>query len=206
MHIEFLVEEFSAQAALQNLLPKILSAEITFDIHAFRGKDDLLGKLPARLQGYKPWMPSDYRIVVLVDRDRRDCRELKNKLEAIAAESGFITKTAASNQPFQLLNRIAIEELEAWFLGDVEALCAAYSGVPTSLAQQARYRNPDSVTGGTWEALEQVLQRAGHHRGGLEKVRAARDISQYMNPETNRSPSFQILQSGLLAMLASEAS
>lgn len=52
MHIEFLVEEFSAQAALQNLLPKILSAEITFDIHAFRGKDDLLGKLPARLQGF----------------------------------------------------------------------------------------------------------------------------------------------------------
>jgi hypothetical protein len=27
-----------------------------------------------------------------------------------------------------------------------------------------------------------------------------------MNPETNRSPSFQIFQSGLLAMLASEGS
>ncbi|BAQ59770.1 hypothetical protein GM3708_175 [Geminocystis sp. NIES-3708] len=53
MNLEFLVEEASLKEALQNLLPKILSSEIAFNIHDFRGKEDLLKKLPNRLKGYK---------------------------------------------------------------------------------------------------------------------------------------------------------
>lgn len=53
MHIEFLVEELSMKEALQNLLPKILGETISFDIHPYQGKKDLLAKLPHRLRGYK---------------------------------------------------------------------------------------------------------------------------------------------------------
>ncbi len=204
MHIEFLVEELSMKEALQNLLPKILGEEITFDIHPYQGKTDLLSKLPNRLRGYKSWLPDEDRIVVLVDEDREDCKLLKGKLEKIAINTGFSTKTSVGiSQKFQVLNRVAIEELEAWFFGDLHALINAYPGVSPNLENQAKYREADAITGGTWEALEKVLQRAGHHKGGLEKTRAAREISLHMNPSNNRSKSFQIFYDGLLKIILS---
>ena len=57
-HLEVLVEEYSAEAALNNLLPKILPTEIEFKILSFRGKTDLLKKLPSRLKGYRSWIPA----------------------------------------------------------------------------------------------------------------------------------------------------
>ncbi len=58
MHLEFLVEEASAEAALNNIIPKILGEDISFLIHPYQGKDDLLDKLPKRLRGYKKWISS----------------------------------------------------------------------------------------------------------------------------------------------------
>jgi hypothetical protein len=84
LHIEVLVEELSMKEALQNLLPKILGETNSFDIYPYQGKRDLISKLPQRLKGYKSWLPDDYRIVVLVDEDREDCKALKKKLEEIA--------------------------------------------------------------------------------------------------------------------------
>ncbi|PSF31077.1 hypothetical protein C7H19_23415 [Aphanothece hegewaldii CCALA 016] len=203
MHIEFLVEEFSTQEFLLQILPTILKTDITYDIHAFRGKSDLLKKLPERLKGYKNWIPDDYRIIVLVDKDDEDCQDLKSKLEGMALDTGFITKsTAQTHQPYQILNRIAIEELEAWFFGDINAIVSAYPGVSPNLGQKEKYRDSDAIRGGTWENLEKVLQRAGHHKGGLEKVRAAREISQHMNLQMNRSRSFQVFYAGLLEIIS----
>lgn len=73
MHLEFLVEEPSAEAALENLLPLMLGAAVTYQIHVHQGKQDLLLKLPARLRGYRRWLPPEWRIVALVDEDRQDC-------------------------------------------------------------------------------------------------------------------------------------
>ena len=84
---------------------------------------------------------------------------------------------------FQVLNRIVVEELEAWFFGDVPAIRQAYPKVSANLANQQPYRDPDAIKGGTWEALERVLKKAGYHLGGLQKKKASSDISQYMNPE-----------------------
>lgn len=199
MHIEFLVEDLSMKEALKNLLPKILREATTFEIHPFQGKTDLIKKLPNRLKGYKRWLLEDCRIVVLVDEDRENCKLLKDKLEAIAIDIGFITKTSTQlNENFQVLNRIAIEELESWFFGDIAAVVQAYPKVSSNLDTQAKYRDPDAIKGGTWEALEKVLQKAGYHQGGLEKTRAAREISLYMNPSNNRSKSFQAFRDGLL--------
>ncbi len=202
MHIEFLVEELSAKEALQNLLPIILGQDIAFDIHPYGGKRDLLTKLPARLRGYSTWLPSDWKIVVLIDGDNEDCFHLKDKLETMATQEGLSTKSSVpEGKPFQILNRLAIEELEAWFFGDVKAIVSAYPGVSRNLANQVKFRNPDAISGGTWEALERVLQKAGHHQGGLEKLRAAREISKYMTPKENRSQSFQMFRNGLEQMM-----
>jgi hypothetical protein len=201
MHIEFLVEEPSSEAALQNILPRILQEQITFSIHPFRGKPDLLKKLPARLRGYRSWIPESWRIVVLVDADEKDCREIKARLEKAALHAKLITRSAVSpGSRFQVLNRLAIEELEAWFFGDIEALKAAYPRVPLRLANKARYRDPDAILGGTWEALERELKRVGYFPSGLNKISAAREISKFMAPERNRSKSFQVFRQGLLEL------
>jgi hypothetical protein len=47
MHIEFLLEEQSAQAALDLLLPKLLPPAVTWGCYPHRGKTDLLQRLPA---------------------------------------------------------------------------------------------------------------------------------------------------------------
>lgn len=199
MHLEILAEEASLGEALEHLLPKMLPSETTFKIHNFRGKENLLKNLLSRLKGYQAWIPSDWKIMVLIDEDRQDCRKLKQELETIAKEAGFITKTAREkDQNFQVLNRIIIEELEAWFFGDISAICQAYPKVSANLNQQKKYRNPDTIKGGTWEALEKVLQKAGYYQGGLEKFKVAREISPYMNPLINQSPSFQMFYQGLL--------
>lgn len=203
MHIEFLVEEPSTEAALANLLPAMLGAGHTFAIHAYQGKRDLLDKLPGRLRGYRGWLAPNWRIVVLIDEDREDCIALKQQLERAAQQAGLTCKSAPDRDGgFCVLNRLAVEELEAWFLGDVEALAAAYPGVPASLARKARFRDPDAVTGGTCEALERVLQAAGYYAAGLPKVEVARKVSRHMDPQRNRSRSFQVFRAGLLELLS----
>jgi hypothetical protein len=200
VHIEFLVEEPSAEAAINNLLPKILQ-DVTYATHPHQGKPDLLAKLPNRLRGYRKWLPRDWRIVVLVDEDRRDCRALKAALEKAAHDAGLVTKSSVTGKGVcQVMNRLAIEELEAWYFGDVDALVAAYPRVPPTLGAKARYRDPDAIRGGTWEGLERVLKEAGHCRGGLPKVETARNVSRHMDPQRNRSKSFQVFRDGLLEL------
>jgi hypothetical protein len=99
---------------------------------------------------------------------------------------------------FQVLNQLAIEELEAWFFGDVAALHAVYPRVSIHLGNRANFRDPDAIPGGTWEALERVFKRAGYFTEGLNKLAASRAISLHMEPERNRSHSFQVFRRGLV--------
>lgn len=81
----------------------------------------------------------------------------------IAVDAGLTVKSRARpNAPFQVLTRIAVEELEAWLLGDVPALLITYPGVSPTLANQKTYRDVDKIKGGTWEALERALGRTGY--------------------------------------------
>ncbi len=198
MHVEFLVEEHSMEAALEELLPRMLRPEDGFKIHPYYGKSDLLKKLVERLRGYARWLPDNWRIVVLLDRNSDDCLELKEKLEAAAAQAGLSTVTSAQNRKqASVLNRIACEELEAWFFGDNQALAQAYPGVPVTLYRRRAYRDSDRIRGGTWEALERVLRRAGYFSGGIPKIRAAATIASHMVPDRNTSRSFQVFRDGL---------
>ncbi len=202
MHIEVYLEEESAEAALTNLLPRIMPADWTAAPYVFHGRNDLLRRLRPHLRKYLHWPEGDWRVVVLVDRDSDDCLELKVRLDDIAEAAGLVPKSRAEGRCFHVLNRIAIEELEAWFFGDVEALRAAYPAVPETLAERAFYRDPDAIEGGTAEALARVL---GFPLDRLPKIAVARAVSKHMDPERNRSCSFQVFRSGIADLVAEDA-
>ncbi|MEK8022127.1 MAG: DUF4276 family protein [Candidatus Parabeggiatoa sp.] len=201
-HIEFILEEASSEAALQILVPKIIERRATFACHVMGGKKTLLKELPARLRGYSRWLPPDWRIVVLIDRDEQACQALKARLEEVCQQAGLISKSIAEDkQAVQVINRIIIEELEAWFFGDVRALRQAYPRFP-DISQKAAFRNPDKIRGGTWETLERLLQKSGYYKGGLQKIDLAKSITPYMEPVRNTSKSFQSFRQALLEWLA----
>jgi hypothetical protein len=190
-HIEIMVEEPSMETALLRLLPKILGS-ISFSVYPFQCKNELLDHLPVRLRGYRSWLPDNWRILILVDRDDDNCVVLKRRLEEISRACGFVTKSSASGTGYQVINRLVIEELEAWYFGDWEAVRAAYPRSPANIPNKASYRNPDDIPE-PWEAFERVLQRVGYFKGGLRKNEAARKICVHMDPWRNSSRSFQKL-------------
>jgi hypothetical protein len=119
----------------------------------------------------------------------------------MARSVGLTTRSdRESGGTFQVVNRLCIEELEAWFFGDPQAISAAYPRVSPTLGTQARYRHPDTIKGGTAEALERVLQRAGYYPAGMPKIEVARSIARHMLPDRNTSPSFQVFRDALQEM------
>lgn len=192
-HLVLLVEEPSMEAFLLELLPRVLPAGCSFEVHPSQGKDDLLSKLESRLRAYAQWLPDDWRLLVVVDRDDEDCVALKQRMEAISSRAGLVTRSqvAASGQGvWQLVNRIAVEELEAWYFGDWVAVRAAYPRVSATVPATRGYRDPDGIAGGTWEAFERVLKRHGYFDGGLPKIEVARAIGRHLDPARCRSGSF----------------
>lgn len=196
-HLEILVEEPSMEVFLRELLPGLIDGRATFNVYPSQGKDDLLKNLPSRLKGYAKWLPAGWRVVVVVDRDDQDCNDLKKTMENAAAEAGLITRTAGADGRWQVVNRIAVEELEAWYFGDWDAVHEIYPSVPKHLADKAGYRDPDRIAGGTWESFERVLQRAGYFESGLRKTEVARVLGGHLVPDRNRSRSFGVLRDAL---------
>lgn len=194
MHIEFLVEEYSIEVTLKIIVPKIIGDNHSFLIHNFQNKDRLLKKLPERMNAYAKFVPEDWRIVVVVDQDRDDCLDLK---KILCDASSVVTQQKGNI----VLHRIAVEELESWFLGHISAICAEYKKIPTSLCQQAGFRNPDTIKGGTWEQLDRILKKYGYETG-LQKIDFAQKVAPYMDMENNQSKSFQVFRDGLRTIIS----
>ncbi|NUO79474.1 DUF4276 family protein [candidate division KSB1 bacterium] len=195
-HVEVLVEEPSMEAVLQVLLPRLLG-QISFQVYPHSCKEELLARLPERWRGYRQWLPENWKIAVVVDRDDDDCRELKERLNQMADQAGLLTRSTRRDHDYVVIHRLAIEELEAWYFGDWEAVRAAYPRVSKNIPRKESYRNPDAIRGGTWEAFERILQRAGYFIGGLRKIEAARQIAPHLDPERNISKSFQVFRDAL---------
>lgn len=189
------------EALLRAVLPRFVPG-LSFEVFPFLSKDDLLKKLPQRLRGYSGWFPDDRCVLVVVDRDDDDCLKLKAHLESCAREAGLATRSTAKKRGrVQVINRIAIEELEAWYFGDWDAVRAAYPRVSASTPRKAEYRRPDAIKGGTWEAFERVLQSAGYFSTGLRKIEAARAIGPHLVAARSSSPSFCALRDALLELI-----
>lgn len=209
MHIEILVEDSSGQTLLETLVPKILGAQgdpHTWRIHFYKGigripknlnaggdpaKRILLDQLPKLLRGYGR-TPGIDAVVVVLDSDRRDCVDFLAELKALAA---------GCNPAPNTLFRIAVEEMEAWYFGDRQALLTAY---PRAKADVLNRYQQDSVCE-TWERLADAIypggsaaiKKAGWPLPGQVKHEWAEKIGPLLEPDQNISPSFGKLRDGL---------
>ena len=154
--------------------------------------------MPARLEGYSNFLPDNWRIVVIVDRDDDVCESLKKRMDKMVAASGLKSRKDRAGKPWQVVSRIAIEELEAWYFGDWEAVRQVYPRVKRTIPSVAQYRDPDAIAGGTWEAFERLLKKAGYFRNGLRKTEAARALGKHIDPDRSRSRSFQVFRDVVL--------
>lgn len=203
MQIEILVEEQSAEEALKHLLPRLIGNRAKWKLINLGSKYKLLGALPQRLAAYSQRIGQgeDLRVMVLVDRDDDDCKVLKRRLEAAAVNAGLATKsTPDAEGRFHIVNRIVIEELESWFIGDPAALRQAFTSLPAVDATKGIFRNPDN--GGSWEALHRFLKKHGVYKSSYPKIEAARRIAPRLDLNANRSHSFRVFVDGVEALLA----
>jgi len=202
MQIDILVEEPSAEEALRHLLPKLPVGQARAQIINMRSKHRLLKVLPARLKAYEARIErgENLRVVVLVDRDRDDCIALKRKLEMFARQAKLKTCSSAKMGSFVVLNRIVVEELESWFIGDAAALRRAFPSLPTINLNKRPFHNPDN--GGTWEELHRFLKKQGIYKSSYPKIDAARRIAPHMTIDRNRSKSFNVFVSGIKSLLS----
>ncbi len=205
MHFEILVEDQSGKYALDILIPRIIGGAHSFIIHPYKGigripkkirnADDaskriLLDNLPKLLKGYGKTFAGyrNYRaaVILVCDLDDKCLKIFRNELFTILNECNPKPETRFC---------IAIEEGEAWFLGDLDAVKAAYPKVKDAVLNS--YEN-DSICG-TWEKLADAVYKGGASalsaKGwqavGAEKSKWAKEISPHLTVETNRSPSFQ---------------
>jgi hypothetical protein len=199
MHFEILTEDQSSKVALEILIPKLLGDNVTYKIHSYRGigrlprdlkpnsdpsKRQLLDQLPRLLRGYGK-TPNSGIIVVICDLDDRNKQEFLTELQQVLS--------ACDPEP-QVLFCLAIEEFEAWYLGDLNAVRAAYPKAKETVLHG--YRN-DSICG-TWERLadavykggNRALNRKGWMSVGEQKSIWAKMISPHMDVDKNQSPSF----------------
>ena len=123
----------------------------------------------------------------------------------------FLTEDQSSicNPKPKALFCLAIEEFEAWYLGDIKAVRKAY---PTANAHILNSYVNDSICG-TWEILADAVYKGGSEsllkRGwqavGEQKSAWAEAISPHMNVDDNASPSFQFLRSQLRSVATGAA-
>jgi hypothetical protein len=214
MNIEILVEDSSGARLLEILVPKILGEmgdPHIWRIHHYKGighiprnlahdgdprKRMLLNQLPRILQGYGR-TPGYDAVVVVADTDKRSCHEFLAELKAIA--------DGCDPAPHTLF-RLAIEEVEAWYLGDRAALLAAYPKAKLDVLDRYDQDRPC----GTWELLAnaiypgglKAITKTGWPLPGEIKHDWAAKIAPLLDPDRNVSPSFRKLINGLRRLAA----
>lgn len=173
------LEEESAKYLLEGVLPKLLPSNVTPRYRVFEGKQDLEKSLAGKL---RTWSVPDTRFLVLRDQDRADCRSVK---------AALVDRVEASGRP--ALVRVACRELEAWMLGDLEAVASAY-GRPGILAAQAKahLREPD--------LLDDPVATLKDLTASYQKLDGARRIGPLLDPSRNRSRSFRAFCDGVRRM------
>ena len=205
MHFEIFVEDLSGKAVLDILIPKIIGKKHTYRVISYRGvgripknlksRTDarnriLLDRLPELLKGYEKTYannPAKYSTVLIVvcDLDNKCLKTFRQKLLGVLNEC---------NSQIETRFCIAVEEGEAWLLGDISAVKTAYPNAKDNILN--RYQN-DSICG-TWELLADAvftgglsaLEKKGKRAIGIEKSVWAQKIAPEMNVDKNASPSF----------------
>lgn len=211
MQIEFLVEDISGRVLLEEVMKKYIAEEpavdIGYTIFPYKGiggftkgsnvqnvkSQQLLTDLPKRMRAIQSthYGRTDVAIFVVLDNDKRDTAVFEQQLKQTADRA---------NISMDHVFCIAIEEMEAWLLGDRAAMQRAYPEVADRIATKSTGYVQDSICG-TWEILADVLTKGGISSFrkknpssvdvGRSKSEWANNIGCRMNIRCNNSPSFQ---------------
>ena len=210
MHFEVLVEDQSCRISVDQVLVDILGSDPmvhSWRSHHFKGSgclpSDLLGSktaksrllldnLPRLLRAYGKSLQASDAVIVVVDLDDRNCMDFKRELLDVLNDC---------NPRPRAIFRIAIEESEAWLLGDYKAIKAAYPNAKESILKSYKQ---DSICG-TWEVLANAihpggsvrLKKEGYPVVGQAKCNWARNIAPHMDVDQNQSKSFQVFRDGV---------
>ena len=216
MHFEILVEDQSGKKTLEILMPKIIGDQHTFTLHFYSGighipknlknetdvsKRVLLNQLRRLLKGFGRTFanyPTNFpaAVIVVCDLDRRCLKKFRQEL--------FDVLNTCNPKP-ETTFCIAIEEGEAWLLGDIPAIKAAY---PRAKANILNSYEKDSICG-TWELLADAIFAGGSNALGKkpwyvigrEKSIWAQKIVPEMDINKNASPSFCYFRDKIRALI-----
>lgn len=203
MRIHVLVEGPSEKAFLELWLPRFLPPQHSFKIIPHRGKgripgdalrkpdpkrQGLLDQLPAKLRAYgRGLRPDTDRILVLVDLDHEDCLDLKNRM---------LNLLNYCEPPPTALFRIAIEEVEAFYLGDKSAIRTAF---PRSKLSKMDSYTQDSICD-TWELFQEVIGETREDKVEWAKLIGPHLTTEWRGRLANNSNSFRQFCKGILRL------
>lgn len=216
MHFEVLVEDISGKSALEILIPKIIGTEHTFRIKAYKG----IGRIPKGLQPtsdpqrrilldqlprlicahgktFEAYPPHTIALIVVCDLDNRCLSAFRKELIQLLDRCDSRPETYFC---------IAVEEGEAWYLGDLPAIKRAYPNAKDAILHSYEH---DSICG-TWEKLANAiypggakgLAKLGGSAIGHEKSRWAEKIAPHMDVDNNLSTSFCYFRQRLTQLIA----
>ncbi len=123
-----------------------------------------------------------------MDLDDRNCRELKKKLCDILESCKPAPRTKF---------RFAIEETEAWLLGDpkaIEAACPKWDASALAGYTPRQHLWYVGKAGGIHPNGSKELKKKGYPFVGQYKCEWAEKIAPYMDVENNQSKSFQVFR------------
>lgn len=209
MYFQFLVEDLSGGRLICELMDKIVAQhpEVSYNCKSFKGiggftkkntvketkTGKLLNDLATYLRGFsKSLQNMQAAIVVVMDNDDRDTEAFAAELNQVTVQNMITTDHVFC---------IAVEEMEAWLLGDESAILAAY---PNAKLMHLRSYKQDSICG-TWEVLADVvypgglagMKKACPAYGEIGEIKSewASNIGRYMDWDKNVSPSFRFFAS-----------
>lgn len=178
--LEILVEEPSMEAVLRVILPKILHDGWTVDANVFirphHGKDDLKKSIPNKFKAFARF-PEKTGFIILQDQDTNDCKTLKKELVELCEQNNY------GVNPFKV--RIVCHELEAWYLGDAEAIAKVF---PHDFKSE-RFRNKDLCK--KPDSIVSPKKRLKGIVGEYQQIATANAIAKQMVIDDNQSESFR---------------
>lgn len=222
MYFQFLIEDLSTEILINHVIEKLKAKypdrEIYADTKSFKGighlathgnlmerkGGNLLNNLHMYLRGFDRSLASmkQAAIIVVLDNDKRDPEVFRQELENVAKETVKLTDCVFC---------VAVKEMEAWLLGDENAIWEAY---PSAKKKFLRDYEQDGICD-TWQILANTvypgglseLQKKSQNRYseiGKAKCEWADKIGVNLVLEENISPSFRFFINEFEMRIASE--
>lgn len=171
-NIVVMVEEQSMEVVVKAIVEKLTLRDRTIVI-PHQGKTDLEKSFPKKLRAWNTGI--DSRFVICRDNDGGDCAVLKENLQKLLPQP--------SKHQYKI--RIVMNELEAWYLGDLAAVERAgflKPGQAVRLQRSKKFKEPERL-GNAKQEFQKLVSKKG-------QITLATLISPHLDLENNRARSF----------------